>query len=84
VVETTVNPYGRGWFADAPLPWAARYVLTHGPAAVLGTPPVFEGEVADLCQPGQPDARVWRPTGTGSPDAGVPAAFYRPGHGCTA
>jgi hypothetical protein len=81
VVETAANPYGRGWFADAPLQWAARYVLSHGPTSMLGSAPVFQGEVADLCEPGQPDAR--RPVRPGAPHASTVASFYRPGVGCT-
>ena len=82
LVESATNPYGQGWFADPPLPWSARYVLDHGPGTMFGASPVFQGEVADLCEPGQPDAR--------GPVAGVlgpafleVAPFYRPGAGCT-
>jgi hypothetical protein len=82
VVEAATNPFGRGWFADAPLPWSARYFLSHGPSSLLGTAPVFEGEVADLCEPGQPDARAAPPN---AGPARLPVApFYRPGSGCTA
>ena len=82
VVETVTNPFGDGWFADPPLPWSARYVLDHGPGSLLGTAPVFQGEVADLCEPGQPDAGG--PTaGTLGPSALPTAPFYRPGRGCT-
>ncbi|HUY23465.1 MAG TPA: hypothetical protein VMV22_14110 [Acidimicrobiales bacterium] len=83
VVEATVNPYGRGWFADVPLQWAARYVLAHGPTSMLGALPAFEGEVADLCEPGQPDAPRPGSSGTGTAHAPTLASFYRPGGGCT-
>ena len=53
-VEATTNPFGNGWYADVPLRWAARYFLSHGPTSLLSTAPAFEGEVADLCEPGQP------------------------------
>ncbi len=55
-LEATTNPFGHGWYADVPLRYAARYFLSHGPTSLLGTAPAFEGEVADLCEPGQPDA----------------------------
>jgi hypothetical protein len=81
VLESATNPYGHGWFADAPVQWSARYVLSHGPASLLGTAPVFQGEVADLCEPGQPDAgRVV--AGTLGPSHMAVAPFYRPGVGC--
>jgi hypothetical protein len=82
VVETVANPFGHGWFADAPMKWAAHYFLSHGPTSLLGTAPVFQGEVADLCVPGQAQAPARRPTETlGSLRLAV-AAFYRPGTGC--
>ena len=37
VVEAVTNPYGQGWFADAPVQWAARYFLSHGPTSLLGS-----------------------------------------------
>jgi hypothetical protein len=40
-IEATTNPFGHGWFADVPLRWAARYVLSHGPTSLLGTAPTF-------------------------------------------
>jgi len=52
VVEGITNPYGRGWYADTPLPWSARYVLDHGPTALLHPLPPFPGEVSDLCETG--------------------------------
>ncbi len=55
LVEATTNPFGHGWFADVPLRWSARYFLSHGPTSLLGAAPAFQGEVADLCEPGQPD-----------------------------
>jgi hypothetical protein len=82
LVEAVTNPYGRGWFADTPLAWTARYVLGHGPSALVGVRLVYPGEVADLCEPGRPAARA----GTGRADAGLPGVpvspFYRPGTGC--
>ena len=82
LVETVTNPFGHGWFADVPLRWAARYFLSHGPTSLLSTAPAFEGEVADLCEPGQPGIpdRDGLPT-PGSPQMPV-AAFYRPRSGC--
>jgi hypothetical protein len=98
VVEGVTNPYGHGWFADPPLRWSARYVLSHGPSSLFGSSPVFPGEVADLCQPGQEDARSTRPGPSGwggAPYSGASgtagtvgaagltlAAFFRPQVGC--
>jgi hypothetical protein len=90
LVETVANPYGRGWFADVPVQWSARYFLAHGPTSLLGTAPVFQGEVADLCEPGQPDATDGadasggRPVATLGPPPLTVAEFYRPGTGCVA
>ncbi len=81
-VEAITNPFGQGWFADAPLQWSARYFLSHGPTSLLGTAPAFEGEVADLCQPGQPDAPHHEPVATLGRQHFAVAAFYRPGTGC--
>jgi hypothetical protein len=82
LVETVTNPYGRGWFADVPLRWSARYYLSHGPTSVLGTAPVFQGEVADLCEPGQPHAPQPRSATAGRAHHLPVAAYYRPGTGC--
>ncbi|HEY5026031.1 MAG TPA: hypothetical protein VII76_13730 [Acidimicrobiales bacterium] len=81
-VETVTNPYGHGWFADVPLRWAARYFLSHGPTSLLSAAPAFEGEVADLCEPGQPDAPARAPVATLGPLHVPVADFYRPGAGC--
>jgi len=79
LVETATNPYGRGWFANTPLAWTARYVLGHGPTSLVGAQLIYPGEVADLCQPGQPAATMQAvPTGPGLPVA----PFFRPGTGC--
>jgi hypothetical protein len=82
LVETVTNPFGHGWFADVPLRWAARYFLSHGPTSLLSTAPAFEGEVADLCEPGQPGGS----DGDGLPRSGPRqmqvADFYRPRSGC--
>jgi hypothetical protein len=69
VLEAATNPFGTGWFADAPLSWTARYVLAHGPLTLLGfgVHPGYPGEIADLCEPGE------RPT-AGQPADGQPAA----------
>jgi len=82
LVETITNPFGRGWFANVPLRWAARYFLSHGPTSLLSTAPAFEGEVADLCEPGQPGAPKSSSPGIPEEHRGSPAAFYRPGTGC--
>ena len=84
LVEAVTNPYGHGWFADVPLHWAARYFLSHGPTSLLSAAPAFEGEVADLCEPGQPDAPHAQMTTAVGPDHEPVAAFYRPGGGCVA
>ena len=49
-------PSGTAGTRTFPCAWAARYFLSHGPTSLLGTAPAFQGEVADLCEPGQPDA----------------------------
>ena len=83
VVEAATNPFGAGWYADPPVRWSARYFLSHGPTSMLGTAPVFQGEVADLCEPGQPDAPR-RPAAAAPGDDGLTLApFYRPGVGCS-
>jgi len=82
LVETVTNPYGHGWFADVPLQWAARYYLSHGPTSLLESAPVFEGEVADLCVPGQPDATRDESVARLGAQQFAVAAFYRPGTGC--
>jgi hypothetical protein len=87
LVETVTNPYGRGWFADVPVQWSARYFLDHGPTSLLGRAPVFQGEVADLCEPGQPDAAgasVGALVAARGPQPLTVADFYRPGTGCVA
>jgi hypothetical protein len=81
-LEATTNPFGHGWYADVPLRWAARYLLSHGPTSLLSAAPAFEGEVADLCQPGQPSAPVHRPVARLGPRHVPVADFYRPGTGC--
>ena len=78
------NPFGHGWFADVPLRWSARYFLSHGPTSLLGAAPVFQGEVADLCEPGQPDAPRHRDSVTFGGQHLAVASFYRPGQGCVA
>jgi hypothetical protein len=80
-VEATTNPFGDGWYADVPLRWAARYFLSHGPTSLLSTAPAFEGEVADLCEPGQPGAPRTVVATLGARQVPV-ADFYRPGTGC--
>ena len=85
LVEAITNPYGKGWYAEAPLPWTARFVLSKGPPALLGLKraPAYPGEVADLCAPGTviPDQRVL--VGRLAPGEPLPvAAFFRPGVGC--
>jgi hypothetical protein len=82
MVETIANPYGTGWFADTPLRWSARYVLDHGPASLVQAAPVFPGEVADLCEPGQPDTHGGRSMYSSGPGGATVAAFFRPGRGC--
>jgi len=82
VVETITDPYGRGWFADPPLAWTARYVLAHGPPSLFGVPPVYQGEVSDLCQPGEPTARGRRLIGRDGPGGTPVSPFFRPGRGC--
>jgi len=81
-VEAITNPFGHGWFADVPLRWAAHYFLSHGPTSLLSATPAFEGEIADLCEPGQPAALVHRHTATVGPHHVPVADFYRPGAGC--
>ena len=84
LVEAVTNPFGHGWFADVPLRWSARYFLSHGPTSLLGAAPAFQGEVADLCEPGQLGAPRHQATATfGAQDLAV-SAFYRPGQGCVA
>jgi len=82
LVEAVTNPFGRGWFADVPLRWAARYFLSHGPTSRLSTAPAFQGEVADLCEPGQSAAPNRGPSTTARPGRLAVAGFYRPGTGC--
>jgi len=82
VVESVTNPFGQGWFADPPLQWSAAYLFHHGPTSLLGPAPPFQGEVADLCQPGQPDATEERLPEPTTSDGFAVAAFYRPGLGC--
>ncbi len=82
LVEAVTNPFGDGWFADVPLRWAARYFLSHGPTSLLSAAPAFEGEVADLCEPGQPAMARDRPVTTLGPGHVPVADFYRPGTGC--
>jgi hypothetical protein len=82
LVETVTNPFGHGWYADVPLRWAARYFLAHGPTSLLSTAPAFEGEVADLCEPGQPDTPSRTPVAAPGPLHVPVADFYRPGTGC--
>ena len=84
LVEATTNPFGRGWFADVPLRWSARYFLSHGPTSLLGAAPAFQGEVADLCEPGQPTAPRHQVRATFGAQRLAVAAFYRPGKGCVA
>jgi hypothetical protein len=82
LVEALTNPFGHGWFADVPLRFAARALLQHGPTSLLGPAPAFEGEVADLCEPGQP-AAPRRDPGTTLGSLHFPVAdFYVPGKGC--
>jgi hypothetical protein len=83
VVEAITNPYGHGWYADAPVQWSARYFLSHGPSSMFGAAPVFQGEVADLCEPGQPDASSGPPGPTAGSGGLTFAAYYRLGVGCT-
>jgi hypothetical protein len=82
MVETVTNPYGRGWFADVPLRYSARYFLSHGPTSLLGTAPDFPGEVADLCEPSQPAPSNRAGPGAGGTRPVALAPFYRPGTGC--
>jgi hypothetical protein len=81
-VEAVTNPFGDGWFADVPLRWAARFFLQHGPTSLLGSTPAFEGEVADLCEVGQPSAPPREPSVTVGSTHFLVADFYRPGRGC--
>ena len=82
LVEAITNPFGHGWYADVPLRWAARYFLSHGPTSLLSTAPAFEGELADLCEPGQPSAPYRKPAATLGAQQAPVASFYRPGTGC--
>ncbi|HVA02777.1 MAG TPA: hypothetical protein VMU64_03435 [Acidimicrobiales bacterium] len=82
LVETITNPFGHGWYANVPLRWAARYFLSHGPTSLLSTAPAFEGEIADLCEPGQTGAPKDSSAVAPGPQQAAPAAFYRPGTGC--
>ena len=82
LVESVTNPFGQGWFADAPLQWSAAYLFHHGPTSLLGATPPFQGEVADLCEPGQPDAAEYHLPEPTTSDGFSVAAFYRPGVGC--
>ena len=84
IVETIANPYGSGWYADTPLRWSARYVLDHGPPSLLRSAPMFPGEVADLCEPGQPASHGGRSMLSTGPGGSTVAAFFRPARGCVA
>jgi len=84
LVEAVTNPFGHGWFADVPLRWSARYFLSHGPTSLLGAAPAFQGEVADLCEPGQPGAPRHQATAAFGAQHLAVSAFYRPGQGCVA
>jgi hypothetical protein len=84
LIEAATNPYGNGWFADAPLWWSARYVLSHGPLTLFRNSVAFQGELADLCEPGQLDARKRHWLKGRIRDGPPVAAFYRPGDGCVA
>jgi hypothetical protein len=82
LIESITNPFGNSWYADPPLSWTAKYVLAHGPSSFFGPHPAYQGEVADLCEPSQPDAGGRALVGrlvSGGPRV---AAFYRPGVGC--
>lgn len=88
VLEAVTNPYGTGWFANAPLSWTAHYVLARGPQTLLGfgSRPSYPGEVADLCEPGERPAvgqpRVGRITTVSG--ATIPVVpFYLPDGRCT-
>jgi hypothetical protein len=85
VLEAATNPRGGGWFAAAPLSWTARYVLSNGPATLVGVGahPSYPGELADLCEPGS--VVPGQPLLQGLLDQTDPlpvAAFFRPGKGC--
>lgn len=88
ILEAVTNPYGTGWYADAPLSWSAQYVLANGPQTLLGfgSGPSYPGEIADLCEPGERPAvghpRVGRIT-TGHGAAVPVAPFYLPDGRCT-
>jgi hypothetical protein len=81
-LESITNPYDHSWYANAPLSWSARYVLADGPFFFFDPRPSFQGEVADLCEPAQPDADGRVLVGRESPRGPPVAAFYRPGVGC--
>jgi len=82
LLETATNPFGHGWYANAPLQWTARYALRHGPPSLFGPAPVYLGEVADLCEPGAPAAGDRVLVGRLDPGGPPTAAFDRPGLGC--
>jgi hypothetical protein len=84
LVESMTNPYGDSWYANTPISWSAQYVLAHGPLSVIHRHPSFQGEVADLCEAGQPDAAGHAPVGLLTPAGLVVAPYYRPGVGCVA
>jgi hypothetical protein len=81
-LESITNPYDHSWYANSPLSWAARYVLDAGPRIFFDPRPSYEGEIADLCEPSQPDADGRVLVGHLAPGGPPVAAFYRPGVGC--
>jgi len=83
IVEGITNPYGRGWYADTPLPWSARFVLDHGPSALLHALPPFPGEVADLCEPRSTAPVSSREGGSSSNDDAMAAPFSLPNGRCS-
>ncbi len=88
VLEAATNPYGGGWYANAPLSWTAHYVLANGPQTLLGfgNRPSYPGEVADLCEPGERPAVGRPPVGRITTATGATirvAPFYLPNGQCT-
>jgi hypothetical protein len=81
-LESITNPYGDSWYANAPLSWSARYVLSRGPLPMFSPHPPYQGEVADLCEPTQPDADGRVLIGHPAPGGPPVAAFYRGNVGC--